>query len=56
MRTSSRLAGSERLHEAASMDIKDIANLKLGPLEALVARIYHYAKRFPLVRNRIDAE
>ena len=38
------------------MDIKDIANLKLGPLEPLVARIYRYAKRFPIVRARIDAE
>ncbi len=35
------------------MDIKDIANLKLGPLEPLVARIYRYAKRFPAVRERL---
>ena len=38
------------------MDIKDIANLKLGPLEPLVARIYRYAKRFPIIRERIAAE
>ncbi|MFW2388346.1 MAG: aspartate aminotransferase family protein, partial [Polyangiales bacterium] len=38
------------------MDIKDIANLKLGPLEPLVARIYRFAKRFPAVRDRLDAE
>ena len=38
------------------MDLKDIANLKLGPLEPLVARIYRYAKRFPMVKERIDAE
>jgi sphinganine-1-phosphate aldolase len=38
------------------MDIKDIANLKLGPLEPLVARIYRYAKRFPVIQERLDAE
>lgn len=38
------------------MDIKDFANLKLGPLEPLVARIYRFAKRFPAVRDRLDAE
>ena len=38
------------------MDLKNIANLKLGPLEPLVARIYRYAKRFPVVRERLDAE
>ena len=38
------------------MDIKDIANWKLGPLEPLVARIYRYAKRFPFVQERLDAE
>jgi len=39
-----------------SMDIKDLANVKLGPLEPLVARIYRYAKRFPIVRERLEAE
>ena len=38
------------------MDLKDIASLKLGPFEPLVARIYRYAKRLPIVRERIDAE
>lgn len=38
------------------MDIKDLANVKLGPLEPLVARIYRYAKRFPIVRDKLDAE
>ena len=38
------------------MEIKDIANLKLGPLEPLVARIYRYVKRFPIIRERIEAE
>ena len=38
------------------MDLTDLAKVKLGPLEPLVARIYRYAKRFPLVRNRIEAE
>ena len=38
------------------MDIKDIANLKLGPFEPLVARVYRYAKRFPIVRERLEAE
>lgn len=38
------------------MDLKDIANLKLGPLEPLVARIYRYAKRLPIVKERLDAE
>ena len=38
------------------MDIKDLASVKLGPLEPLVARIYRYAKRFAMVRERLDAE
>ncbi len=38
------------------MDIKDLANIKLGPLEPLVARIYRYAKRFPIVKERLEAE
>ncbi len=38
------------------MDIKDLANLKLGPLEPIVARIYKYAKRLPIVKNRLEAE
>ena len=38
------------------MEIKDLANVKLGPLEPLVARIYRYAKRFPIVKERLDAE
>ena len=38
------------------MDIKDLANIKLGPLEPLVARIYRYAKRFPIVKDRLEAE
>ncbi len=38
------------------MDIKDLANLKLGPLEPLVARVYEYAKRLPSVRAKIEAE
>ncbi len=38
------------------MDLKDIASLKLGPLEPLVARIYGYAKRLPIVKERIEAE
>ncbi len=38
------------------MDLTDLAKVKLGPLEPLVARIYRYAKRFPLVRDRIEAE
>lgn len=38
------------------MDLKDIASLKLGPLEPLVARIYRYAKRLPMVRERLEAE
>ena len=38
------------------MDIKDLASVKLGPLEPLVARIYRFAKRFPIVRERLDAE
>ncbi len=38
------------------MDIKDLANVKLGPLEPLVARLYRYAKRFPIVRDKINAE
>ena len=38
------------------MDLKDIANLKLGPLEPLVARLYRYTKRFAFVRDRLEAE
>ena len=38
------------------MDLKDIASLNLGPLEPLVARIYRYAKRLPMVRDRLEAE
>ncbi|MBW2717209.1 MAG: aspartate aminotransferase family protein [Deltaproteobacteria bacterium] len=38
------------------MDIKDLANVKLGPLEPLVARIYRYAKRLPIVKERLEAE
>ena len=38
------------------MDLKDIASLKLGPLEPLVARIYRYAKRLPMVKAKIEAE
>jgi glutamate/tyrosine decarboxylase-like PLP-dependent enzyme len=38
------------------MDIKDLANVKLGPLEPLVARIYKYAKRFPIVKEKLEAE
>jgi glutamate/tyrosine decarboxylase-like PLP-dependent enzyme len=38
------------------MDLKDLANLKLGPLEPVVARLYRYAKRIPMVRDRIEAE
>lgn len=38
------------------MDIKDLASVKLGPLEPLVARIYRYAKRLPFVRERLEAE
>jgi glutamate/tyrosine decarboxylase-like PLP-dependent enzyme len=38
------------------MDLTDLAKVKLGPLEPLAARIYRYAKRFPLVRDRIEAE
>lgn len=38
------------------MDLKDLANVKLGPLEPFVARLYQYAKRFPIVRERLEAE
>ncbi len=38
------------------MDIKDMASLKLGPLEPLVAWLYRYAKRFRIVRDRLEAE
>ncbi|MGB5265380.1 MAG: hypothetical protein WBN30_02250, partial [Polyangiales bacterium] len=38
------------------MDIKDLANVKLGPLEPLAARLYRYAKRFSIVRDKINAE
>ncbi len=38
------------------MDIKDLANVRLGPLEPLVARIYRYAKRLPIVKERLEAE
>ncbi|HSN82663.1 MAG TPA: aminotransferase class V-fold PLP-dependent enzyme [Polyangiales bacterium] len=38
------------------MDIKDLANVKLGPLEPLAARIYRYVKRLPMVQKRIEAE
>ena len=38
------------------MDIKDLASVKLGPLEPLVARIYRYAKRLPIVKERLEAE
>ncbi len=38
------------------MNIKDLASIKLGPLEPLVGRIYRFAKRFPIVRERLDAE
>jgi sphinganine-1-phosphate aldolase len=38
------------------MDIKDVANLKLGPLEPLAAHIYRYAKRFPIVKQRLEVE
>jgi len=38
------------------MDIKDLANVRLGPLEPLVARLYRYAKRFPIVSKRLEAE
>ena len=38
------------------MDIKDLANLRLGPLEPLVARIYRYAKRLPMVKDKLEAE
>jgi glutamate/tyrosine decarboxylase-like PLP-dependent enzyme len=38
------------------MDIKDLANVRLGPLEPLVARIYRYAKRLPMVREKLEAE
>jgi len=37
------------------MDIKDLASLKLGPLEPLAARIYRYVKRLPMVKRRIEA-
>ncbi|MGB5809882.1 MAG: aminotransferase class V-fold PLP-dependent enzyme [Polyangiales bacterium] len=38
------------------MDIKDLANIRLGPLEPFVARIYRHAKRLPLIKKRIEAE
>ncbi len=38
------------------MDIKDLANVRLGPLEPLVARIYRYAKRLPIVKERLESE
>ncbi|MEM7433606.1 MAG: aminotransferase class V-fold PLP-dependent enzyme [Myxococcota bacterium] len=38
------------------MDIKDLASVRLGPLEPLVARIYRHAKRLPMVRERLEAE
>ncbi|MGD8318690.1 MAG: aspartate aminotransferase family protein, partial [Myxococcales bacterium] len=38
------------------MDIKDLANVKLGPLEPLAARIYRYAKRLPIVKRKIEQE
>ncbi len=39
------------------MDIKDLANVRLGPLlEPLVARLYRYAKRLPIVKERLEAE
>jgi glutamate/tyrosine decarboxylase-like PLP-dependent enzyme len=38
------------------MDIKDLANVRLGPLEPLVARIYQYAKRLPMVKEKLEAE
>ena len=41
---------------AQQMDIKDLANVRLGPLEPLAARIYRYAKRLPIVREKLEAE
>ncbi len=38
------------------MDIKDLASVRLGPLEPLAARIYRYAKRFPIVKEKLEAE
>ncbi len=38
------------------MDIKDFANVRLGPLEPLAARLYRVAKRLPFVRAKIEAE
>ena len=38
------------------MDIKDLANVRLGPLEPLVARLYRYAKRLPMVKEKLEAE
>ncbi len=38
------------------MDIKDLANVRLGPLEPLVGRLYRYAKRLPIVKQRLEAE
>ncbi len=38
------------------MDIKNLANVRLGPLEPWVARIYRYAKRLPIVKDRLEAE
>ena len=38
------------------MDIKDLASVRLGPLEPLAARIYRYAKRFPFVKEKLEAE
>ena len=38
------------------MDIKDLANVRLGPLEPLVARFYRYAKRLPMVKEKLEAE
>ncbi len=38
------------------MDIKDLANVKLGPLQPIAARLYRYAKRLPFVRDKIEAE
>jgi len=38
------------------MNIKDLANLRLGPLEPLVARIYQRAKKLRFVREKLEAE
>ncbi len=52
----SGLADPAVVRYAGPMDIKDLANVRLGPLEPLVARIYRYAKRLPMVKEKLEAE